>query len=276
MSGLVVSSTSGTRRGALPSSFPGAVAGLGSPRALDPAASRGRRLKRSVKWAANLHAAPRRGERTWRAWMVTLTYAAVDGWSPAHISAALRRFREYLRRRCLQLRYTWVAELQKRGAVHYHVLVWLPASMSMPKWDKQGWWPHGMTERARARKPVGYMVKYASKFDGCREFPKGLRTHGAGGFSTDQRPVRHWLGLPGWLRQQVGVGTRIDRLKGGGFAVRESGEIVPSPWRHHCREGVSWVRELWRYVDGIPATGPYSRIPPLQFVRGPVPAEVVS
>lgn len=255
MTGLVVSSTSGPATARRVS--------------IDPAMSRGRRLKRSVKWAAELHSQPRRGQRAGRCAMVTLTYAAVDGWDARHVSLFLQRVRKWLSRRGHHLRYTWVAELQKRGAVHYHVLVWLPRGLTMPKPDKQGWWPHGSTQVVWARKPVGYICKYASKFDSVGQFPKGIRLHGSGGFREQlEKDVRHWLALPTWVRQQVGVGQRMRRLEGGGLVAVDTGQVVRSPWRFSwSREGGAQARELFRYADGIAATGPYSRIGHPDFKR---------
>lgn len=232
---------------------------------LDPAKSRYRRLCRSVTWAAHLHERQAPGARKARSVMVTLTYRGVEDWRPHHISDFLRCVRKWLKRKGHSLRYTWVAELQQRGAVHYHVLVWLPRGLSMPKPDKRGWWKHGMSERDWARNPVGYMVKYVTKLSGRADFPKGLRLHGSGGFSKGfERDARHWQSLPGWLREQVGVGERILRPAGGGFVVQSTGQLVPSPWRFHIsRIGgsvVAWVREVFRYADPIHATGPFSRV----------------
>lgn len=251
--GLVSSSTSGKP--------------LGSRVPIDAKTSRCRRLRRSVKWAAHLHSQPRRGQRL-RAWMVTLTYADVDGWHARHVSDYLRRMRQWLAVHAGgPLRYTWVAELQKRGAVHYHVLVWLPARLACPKPDKAGWWRHGMSQRVLSHSPIGYLVKYASKFDSVGEFPKGLRLHGSGGFDPEGREYRHWLALPGWLRQQVGVGIRIDRPAGGGFVVRGTGEWLPSPWRFCHSAGGGSAYELFRYADPVPATGPYSLLGDPSFKR---------
>lgn len=255
MPGLVVSSTSVPRPDAC----------LSIP--VDPVMSRCRRLRRSVKWAAALHDQVPRGQRKARAAMVTLTYAAVDGWEPKHVSEFIRRVRKWALRRGFPLRYVWVAELQQRGAVHYHMIVWLPRGLTMPKPDKQGWWPHGCTQVKWAERPVGYMVKYASKFDGACVFPAGLRTHGAGGFDAAQRDARHWLGLPGWLRGQVGVGERCPPVVGGGRVHRPSGELIVSPWRVSLAQGTVHVRQLWGYSDHVLATGPYSRLEPSNFER---------
>ena len=96
-----------------------------------------KRLKKSVWASGHLHGLADRGCRPARCWFVTLTYADCDGWRPDHVSEALQRFRHWCRGLGIPCRYTWVAELQKRGAVHYHLLAWLPVGVSMPKWDRQ-------------------------------------------------------------------------------------------------------------------------------------------
>jgi len=107
--------------------------------------------------------------------MVTLTYAPGSEWEPWHVSRYLQAVHSWAVRQGVTLPRVWVAELQlgrfiasgcrPAEAVHFHVLFWLPARLSMPKADKRGWWPHGMTRTERARNPVGYMAKYASKGD---------------------------------------------------------------------------------------------------------------
>ena len=147
------------------------------------------------------------------------------------MSGYLDCLRLWAKRRGFVVPYVWVAELQLRGAVHYHVVVWVPRRLQLPKGDKQGWWRHGMTQRVRARKPVGYLLKYASKgTDGPQRFPRGLRLHGAGGLTAQGRAIRHWLCLPGWLVRRAGHFQRVLRLPGGVWLLEETGEVLRSPW----------------------------------------------
>ena len=163
----------------------------------------------------------------YRAAMVTATYRDVGGWRGRHINELLRSMRQWLARRGHPLRYVWVAELQRRGAVHYHVVVWLPRGLTMAKPDKQGWWTHGTTRIEWARKPVGYLVKYASKGDEV-QFPKGLRIHGRGGLDEDQRRRVSWWLLPRYVREYFSeLGTRVIRAIGGGWVDRDTGEWIP-------------------------------------------------
>lgn len=227
---------------------------------IDQVESRRRRLRRSVTLAARLFTqalSPRRFKPA----MLTLTYRDVDGFEPRHISALLNRMRSWIKRRKGLLRYVWVAELQKRGALHYHVLLWLPKGLTLPKPDKQGWWPHGSTRIEWARNPVGYLCKYVSKFDELTHMPKGARLHGAGGFDADGREIRRWFNLPAWLRALVGVQRRFVRVKGVGLVERSSGLCVPSPWRVSFSGGRVVATRLFTYPEAFDESpGPYSEV----------------
>lgn len=169
------------------------------------------------------------GGQRHRAAMLTLTYREVDGWRPGHINDCLRHIRHWLARRGHPLRYLWVAELQQRGAVHYHCVIWLPRGLTLPKPDKQRWWTHGFTNIAWARKPVGYLAKYASKADDVQRFPKGLRLHSRGGLDDRQRRNVSWWLLPRYVREYfTDVGTRVVRAFGGGWFTPDTGEWIPA------------------------------------------------
>src|SRR5688500_13476248 len=115
--------------------------------------------------------------------MATLTYRPGDGWRATHIRRCHNAVARWSRRRGVTLPYVWVAELQLErllhtqaspaSVVHYHVLFWLPKVLTMPKADKQGWWPHGATRTERARHAAGYIAKYASKGGAGLRLPKG-------------------------------------------------------------------------------------------------------
>jgi hypothetical protein len=172
----------------------------------------------------------RLGGMRYRAAMVTATYRHVDAWRGRHVNDLVRHMRQWLARRGHPMRYVWVAELQQRGAVHYHLVVWLPRGLTMPKPDKQGWWTHGSTRIEWARKPVGYLVKYASKGDEA-EFPRGLRIHGRGGLDEDQRRRVSWWLLPRYVRAVfTELGERVRRAPGGGWFSVDTGEWMPSSW----------------------------------------------
>ncbi len=124
---------------------------------LDQAAMRRKRVRQATITGARLlqQQLTDGGRRTYPV-MVTLTYAALDRWNSRHVSDYLKTCREWFRRRKRPFHYCWVAELQQRGAVHYHVMIWMPKDLTLPKPDKRGWWPHGFTRIEKARNAVGY------------------------------------------------------------------------------------------------------------------------
>ncbi|WP_234264907.1 rolling circle replication-associated protein [Hydrogenophaga sp. NFH-34] len=193
-----------------------------------------KRLKRSVWASGHLHAMADRGHRPPVCWFVTLTYRGVDDWQADHISKAIQGYRNWCRDNRIPCRYTWVAELQGRGAVHYHLLCWLPRGFSMPHWDRAKgrrakWWPHGMTNTQKAKAGVGYLMKYLSKLGEQTRFPKGLRLYGIGGLNKEGRAIRSWLNLPEWVKASHGVGD-VKRLSSG-FVVLRTGEVLEPAYR---------------------------------------------
>ena len=230
------------------------------PVEIDQVQARKTRLRRSVTVAARMFEFVL-GPRTFKPAMLTLTYRDVDGYKPCHVSELLVRIRNWLDRRGHKFRYVWVAELQKRGALHYHVLIWLPKGLTLPKPDKQGWWPHGSTRIEWARNAIGYLCKYVSKFDDVNAFPKGARLHGSGGHEDFARQIRQWFNLPSWLKSLAGVESRFVRIKGVGLVERSTGLCVQSPWRVSvCRGRVSATR-LFTYDEALPnVSGPYTEL----------------
>jgi hypothetical protein len=200
------------------------------------------RLKRGTITAARLHQeAVQKGGFRGRWAMLTLTYAEIEGWKPRHLPELLDQVRKWLARRGHGMAYVWVAELQKRGAMHYHVLLWLPKGLTIPKPDKQGWWRHGLTRVEWARNAVGYMAKYASKGDGPAKFPKGARIHGCGGLRGEQRQEASYWRRPAWLREVTSIQDQVRRRVGGGWLDVETGELHESPWRVFFEGGGVWI-----------------------------------
>lgn len=190
-----------------------------------------KRLRRNIGVAAKLHeiSLPY-GQKNHNVIMVTLTYA-VDDWQPFHISRYIEHVRKWMYRRTGQkLKYLWVAEMQKRGVIHYHVLYWMPRGVTMPKADKQGWWPHGSTRTEKANKPVAYAMKYASKLDSKKGFPDGAHTYGVGGLVKADRGARRWFNFPSFIKARASVSDRWTRIVGGGWLDGSTGEIWPSEW----------------------------------------------
>ena len=187
-----------------------------------------------------------RGRSAYRCLFVTLTYASNTKGNPRDVSECLGCVRKWLARRALPMcPYLWVAELQKRGALHYHLMIWLPRGLHLPKLDRAGWWRHGMTKVETARNPVGYLVKYASKFraEDIARFRKGTRLYGYGGLLPEvQRSVREarW---PRWARK-----VREDQAAAA-FVERIDREIEAQE-----REEAALLHELW--PDDHPAPAP--------------------
>lgn len=216
-----------------------------------------KRLRRQVWAAGHLQRFRTPNGTRENVWFVTLTYRGVHDWQPRHISKCLKAARRWCQLRGVPFRYLWVAELQQRGALHYHLAIWLPKRLQLPMFDKQGWWPHGMTQRVIAKNAVGYLMKYLSKISPFHEFPKGVRLYGLGGLTQQARSICSWLNLPSWCKQRFGVGelkTVADRR-----VVRATGEILETLYRR-----VFQPSGMRLYPNGpLPARwadGPYSSL----------------
>lgn len=182
---------------------------LGEAVVIDPKRARVDRLRATVREAAKLHEqaaavqSARLGRSAYRKTFLTLTYRDGGDWQRRHISEFVKRLRQWMERRGAPCRYAWVAELQKRGALHYHMLVWVPRRLRLPRPDTAGWWPHGMSNIETARNPVGYMVKYATKTTPAdlKRLKKGVRLHGNGGHDPVHRVALRQTLAPWWLKQ---------------------------------------------------------------------------
>jgi hypothetical protein len=191
----------------------GAIAAVGSSLEgfyFDPKAGRPDRLRKTLRLVAEeiqrmlAWVMLGRGRSAYRCLFVTLTYRANTKGDPRDVSACLNRVRDWLARQGLPMYpYLWVAELQKRGALHYHAMVWLPRRLHLPKLDRCGWWKHGMTKVETARNPVGYLVKYASKFraEDIARFRKGTRLYGYGGLVPEIKLAVRRARWPRWARE---------------------------------------------------------------------------
>ena len=192
----------------------------------------------------------------YRAVFQVLTYAEADGWNSKDITRYIYAVKSWMFRRGIQARYVWTAELQQRGAVHYNVIWWLPRGVTLPKPDKQGWWPHGSTRSVWARNAVGYIAKYASKMEQKEgSFPEGLRLHGCGGLVLADRHVLRWWKMPRWLRDVVTPPQGVRRRAGGGWLDAATGEVFESPYEVRFVRGFVILRIKQGAGEGGPARG---------------------
>lgn len=188
-------------------------------------------MRRGVISAARLlEEELQQGGKRYRAAFVGLTYRPGVEPSPRHISSFQTHVRNWLARRGHCLADVWVVELQRRGVIHFHVLVFLPRGITLPKPDKRGWWPHGSTNIKWVRKPVGYLVKYATKAHSKGgEMPPGQRLWGYAGLVGTRRDQLRWWLAPQWLRGLVTPGDVLRRV-GRWWENRTNGIAYRSPY----------------------------------------------
>lgn len=228
---------------------------------LDPNARRLSKLRMNVGFAARAHIGQRRGFRPDRVVMVTLTYAT-DTWQPRHVADFIAHVRKHMQRRKEQLRYVWVAELQRRGVIHYHFAIWLPHALRLPKPDHRGWWPHGATRIEVARNAVPYLLKYLSKDTSktLGRFPKGARVYGVGGLEHSMRRARRWLNLPSFVQGNSSIEDDWRRVKGGGWCDPH-GVFWPSEFERVKVNDAWCCRRVFRHPRCMPdGIGPFSWI----------------
>lgn len=224
------------------------------------------RMRKSVGISAKaLH---HLGAKKQNVFMLTLTYRGTNrDWKPHHISRfmdALRKW-HYSRTGNKKVRYVWVAELQKRGVIHYHCVVWLDAGLTPPKpdqpWRNRGvWmapmWSHGMSNRVKAFAPVAYLMKYASKGNSKGKFPHGARISGVGGLDEAGRGVRRWVLWPAYVQANSDIWGDWKRKEGGGYFSPSTGEILRSEFKP-TGGGFSRFVRVYENPRLIEAGGPF-------------------
>lgn len=244
---------------------------------IDPKQARVTRLRKGLGIAAKqLH---NLGAKNQQIWMQTLTYAGDNRqWRPEHISRyldALRRW-HYSRTGSKTVRYAWVAELQQRGVIHYHVVIWLAAGLTPPKPDtswrrtdargtvhhEAAMWPHGMSNRLRSTAPVAYLMKYASKIESKNvgTFPHGARIHGAGGLDPSGRAIRRWVLWPAYVQGNASVADHFKPAAGGGYINAETGELLQAEFAPTGGGFTSFIR-VRTTLRRIDPSGPFSWLP---------------
>jgi hypothetical protein len=185
-----------------------------------------KRLQRRIfAWSKRMQSFFERVGKDYRLVMIRLSYAGVDDWKPNHIREFMREGKRLLGENLKG--YAWVAELQERGAVHYHVLMLVTRGTQIPKPDESGWWAHGYTRIQSARSPY-YICTYTGKeYQKMGDFPKGLRMFAVwirpGVISDDALWVFRLSAYPRWLVEGMwkdGIFRKIPkRMEGGGWQV---------------------------------------------------------
>jgi len=194
----------------------------------DKAAARASRLRRRVfKWVEVVEVLKVKERGLWAA-MVTLTYKSMHDWRGNQI----REFMLWVKKLagCKLRAYAWVAELQKRGAIHYHVILVLSRGFRLPKPDRAGAWPYGMSRVEKAR-TFYYIAKYTSKGNDQddNEYPRGARTF-ATWICGEAKELPQHLSyrrsvFPKWLREILDDSPDCEtarRVVGGGWAIGDT------------------------------------------------------
>lgn len=218
------------------------------------------KLRRSVGFAARAHLAERRGFRPDTVFMVTATYTDGAAWRPLHVKRWLDNIRAWCKRRGYACRYVWVAELQKRGAIHYHVALWLPSEAYLPDSDACGWWPHGSTRTERARAAVPYLMKYLSKCaaPGSFSLPDGARMYGVGGLEHSMRRAARWLRYPAFIKSRADINDQWTRPATGGGWADPDGNVIPSEFVRTWLGDQYGLLRVADYGRPFDAVGPFS------------------
>lgn len=169
--------------------------------------------------------------------IVHLTYRPGAEWKPRHISGFLYSVKRFLGKNLLG--YAWVAEMQKRGAVHYHVVLAVRVGVRIPFPDQAGWWVHGHTKVELAKRPLGYLMDYARKISQKVGYPKGIRIFAVVWYKVagDSGFLMRFFSLPVWLLEAIAadggwfwaiLNRVVPRKYPGGWEW--GGRVYVSPW----------------------------------------------
>lgn len=115
-------------------------------------------------------------ERSCRLVMITLTIRKVEDYSPGMIRDYVKKLKRQLGKKLYG--FAWVAEMQKRGAVHYHMMVCVEKYTRIKIPDKSGMWSWGMSRIETARTPF-YLCVYIGKErqKDLSSYPKSCRVY---------------------------------------------------------------------------------------------------
>jgi hypothetical protein len=194
-----------------------------------------RRLQKRIKsWADVIDPYIKKLGKDYRLVMIGLTYAELYGWKAGDMRRFMLDYRKVIGSDLLA--YAWVAELQRRGAVHYHLILLVKKGTNIPMPDTSGLWVHGSSRIETARTPY-YLLTYSGKeYQKLGSYPKGLRAFAVWISESVVSKVQMWLfklsGLPVWLTEQLigdldRIGQSIKRVEGGGWVCMGKKYLSP-------------------------------------------------
>lgn len=205
---------------------------------IDLKLARIRRMQRRIfAWADTIKEyLPNYGKGSnYRKVMITLTYRTEFDWRPNQIRNYMKELRRRLGDRLIA--YAWVAELQERGAVHYHIELICAKGTRIPMPDKSGMWKHGHS-RIETVRTIYYICSYMKKeYQKNGEFPLGCRMYSVWISKKAVTAFAYWefrkSTLPKWMIVIVDSlydGTIIKWKKppGGGYLVGD--KLFRSDW----------------------------------------------
>ena len=117
-----------------------------------------------------------RRDKKLRMIMITLTYKRVEDYNQGDIRKYVKALKRKYEKKIIA--WAWVAEIQERGAVHYHMLLVIPKGTHFEYPDKSGMWKHGDSSVITAKTPY-YLVKYTGKKyqKDLSKYPRGCRLY---------------------------------------------------------------------------------------------------
>jgi len=183
--------------------------------------------------------------------MITLTFSGDVDRDTA--SGAIRDFVDRFQKAVGDYRYLWWAELQKRGAIHYHV-----AFVDCPFLEPDRvaeLWGRGFVKLRwfDGHRGFSYALKYARKLRKCYQQDYALFSALYRGFKAYSHSrlrdiVARAFKLPAWLRAWVWRFGELPRRVPGGWEFPSSGRVVTSPWRF---DGVDGDCVVLRWVGSV-------------------------
>lgn len=157
----------------------------------------------------------------------TLTYAKESDFCAKHITRFLNCLRSKLKRKGHQLLYAWV--LERAGALHYHLALWLPRGFKLNCTELAKWWPWGSTWNEACRK-VSAWIHYISKRNCKTNLPTGARAFGCGGLDEQAKEAVQQAMFPRWLKALLPPNAKVKRVPKVGWLDMGTGEVYESPW----------------------------------------------